>query len=103
MQLAAAYTLANRPFNGLALQQKNDELNNVLTRNLETLYTFRTNVVDMHIAAQFIIGSAQKVEISSYEHRIKRLINAGFPKKASIVSAACFLTDDENHAKRAYT
>ena len=102
MQLASAYTLANKPFSGLALQKKFDELKSLLTRNIDTFYTFRTNVVDMNLAAQFIIGSEDKAEISSYEQRIKRLIDIGFPKKASTVSAAFFLTDDENHANRAY-
>ena len=102
MQLATAYTLANKPFSGLALQKKFDELNSLLTRNIDTFYTFRTNVVDMNLAAQFIIGSENKAELSSYEQRIKRLIDIGFPKKASTVSAAFFLTDDENHANRAY-
>ena len=103
MQLAAAYTLANKPFSGLALQQKFDELNSLLTGNMDTFYTFRTNVVDMNLAAQFIIGSEGKTELSSYEQRLKRLIDAGFPKKTSTVAAAYFLTDDENHAKRAFT
>ena len=102
MHLASAYTLANKPFSGLALQKKFDELKSLLTRNIDTFYTFRTNVVDMNLAAQFIIGSEDKAEISSYEQRIKRLIDIGFPKKASTVSAAFFLTDDENHANRAY-
>ena len=103
MQLAADYTLANKPFSGLALQQKFDELNRLLTRNIDTVYTFRTNIVDMNLAAQFIIGSEQNVEVSSYEQRLKRLIDVGFPKKASTVSAAFYLTDTDDHAKRAYT
>ena len=97
MQLAAAYTIANQPFNGLALQQKIDELNRLLTR------TFRSNVIDMNLAAQFIIGSEQNTEIHTYEHRFKRLVDAGFPEKASTVAATNFLTDEKNHPKRAYT
>ncbi len=102
MQLAAAYTLANKPFSGLALQQKFDELNSLLTRNIGSGYTFRSNIVDMNLAAQFIIGSEQKAEIPSYEQQIKRLIDVGFPKKASTVSAASFLTNHDDHATRAY-
>ena len=79
MQLAAAYTLANKPFSGLALQQKFDELNSLLTGN-----TFRTNVVDMNLAAQFIIGSEGKTELSSYEQRLKRLIDAHTTQKCII-------------------
>lgn len=102
MQLASAYTLANKPFSGLALQKKFDKLNRLLTNNIDTFYTFRTNVIDMNLAAQFIIGSEDNAELSLYEKRIKHLIDAGFPKKSSTVSAAYFLTDDENHANRAY-
>ena len=104
MQLASAYTLANKSFSGLILQKKFDELNSLLTRNMDTFYTFRSNIVDMHLAAQFIIGSEDKAELSIYEQRIKRLIDAGFPKKASTVSAAYFLTDDKDkdHANRAH-
>ena len=57
----------------------------------------------MNLAAQFLIGSEQKTGISSCEQRLKRLIDAGFPKKASSVSSAYFLSDDEDHAKRAFT
>ena len=102
MQLASAYTLANKQFSGIALQKKFDELNSLLNGNMDTFYTFRSSIVDMHLAAQFIIGSEDKAELSLYEQRIKRLINAGFPKKASTVSASHFLTDDEDHANRAY-
>ena len=101
MQLASAYTLANKPFSGLALQKKFDELNSLLSKNVDTFYTFRTNVVDMNLAAQFIIGLEGKAEISLYERRINRLIDVGFPKKGGTISAAFFLTDDEDHANRA--
>ena len=102
MQLAAVYTIANQPFNGLALQQKINELNGLFTRTIDTLYTFRTNVVDKNLAAQFIIGSEQNTEIHAYEHRLKCLIDVGFPKKSSTVAATIFLTGAENHPKRAY-
>ncbi len=103
LRLATAYTLTNKPFSGLALQQKLDELNSLLTKNMDTFYTFRTNVVDMNLAAQFIISLERNTEIRVYKERIQRLIDVGFPKKASTVAAAYFLTDDNGHAKRAYT
>lgn len=103
IQLTAAYTVANQPFHGLVLQQKMDELNDFLTRTMDSLYTFRSNVVDMNVAAQFIIGAERNTEIHIVEQRLKRLINAGFPKKTSTVAATIFLTDAENHPKRAYT
>ena len=103
MQLAAAYTLANKTFSGLALQKKFDELNTLLTKNIDTFYHFRTNVVNMNLAAQFIIGSEKNTEMIAYEQRLKRLIDAGFPKKASTLAAAIFLTDSKDHPIRAFT
>ena len=103
MQLAAAYTLANKTFSGLALQQKFDELNTLLTKKIDTFYHFRSNVVNMNLAAQFIIGSEKNTEIVAYEQRLKRLIDVGFPKKASTLAAAIFLTDSKDHPVRALT
>jgi hypothetical protein len=101
LTLAANYTLANKPFSGMTLQKKKEELDKLLTKGMNKTYSFRGNFLDKNFVAQFLIGNESALDLEEFSIRVRKLIDAGFPKKSSTLQAAIYLTSYEGHAERA--
>ena len=92
LTLAANYTLANKPFSGMTLQMKKDELHKLLTKGMNKAYSFRGDFLDKNFVARFLIGNESALDLEEFSNRVRKLIDAGFPKKASTIQAASHST-----------
>lgn len=98
MSLAATFTMANKPFSGMALQKVEDELTQYVSKHL----SFPKMAVDESLTAIWQLSNGQPLPLEEYGERVKQLVDVGFPTKKGTLIAAFYLVGGEAHAKRAF-
>lgn len=102
LNLASMYALTNTSFSGVALLKKEEELKEVIKRDLGTYASLKLEYIQPQFLAYFFTNKEESISIEELINRVRLLLEAGLPKNESSLQSALLLTGGKQHAERAY-